>query len=218
MMTTNQEFKNVALSALKGNWAQAVLATLVMGVVAVVSSGTSSVYSVFYPDPNPAFWSLSSSNLLFTILVFLPLSVGFVNAFKVLYLYSTPNILLNSFSIGFGSYFRVIGGSLLVSIFTCLWTLLLIVPGFIKAYSYSMTSYILIDDPNLTVREAVRKSQRMMAGHKFDLFWLQLSFIGWGILSILTMGIGFLWLIPYYTTAQAAFYRNLRDNFADPAF
>ena len=100
----------------------------------------------------------------------------------------------------------------LAQIFTCLWTLLLIVPGIIKAYSYSMTPYILVDNPELSVREAIRKSQQMMVGQKFNLFYLQLSFIGWFFLACFTGGIGFLWLVPYYQTAQAAFYQNLRNS------
>ena len=101
---------------------------------------------------------------------------------------------------------------LLVVVFTFLWSLLFVIPGIVKGYSYALTPYILIDDPQISIRDAVRKSQRMMSGQKFNLFYLQLSFIGWWILSILTGGIGFLWLIPYYTTSMAVFYRNLRDN------
>ena len=118
----------------------------------------------------------------------------------------------NIFNYGFKYYGRTIGGMLLVVVFTFLWSLLFVIPGIVKGYSYALTPYILIDDPQISIRDAVRKSQRMMSGQKFNLFYLQLSFIGWWILSILTGGIGFLWLIPYFTTSMAVFYRNLRDN------
>ena len=121
-------------------------------------------------------------------------------------------LLQNIFNYGFKYYGRAIGGMLLVVVFTFLWSLLFVIPGIVKGYSYALTPYILIDDPQISIRDAVRKSQRMMSGQKFNLFYLQLSFIGWWILSIMTGGIGFLWLIPYYTTSMAAFYRNLRDN------
>ena len=101
---------------------------------------------------------------------------------------------------------------LLVTVFTILWSFLLIIPGIIKAYSYALTPYILVDNPELSPREALRRSQQMMQGQKFNLFYLQLSFIGWWILACFTGGIGFLWLVPYYQTSQAAFYQNLRNS------
>lgn len=98
---------------------------------------------------------------------------------------------------------------LLVSIFITLWTLLLVIPGIIKSYAYSMTFYILADNPDLDAMEAIRKSGKMMKGHKWELFCLQFSFIGWMILSAFTAGIGGLFLNPYMEAATAAFYRNL---------
>jgi uncharacterized membrane protein len=105
---------------------------------------------------------------------------------------------------------RVYVTTLLTMVYTLLWTLLLIIPGIIKAYSYSMTYYVLEDNPELSGDKAIEESMRMMSGHKWELFWLHLTFIGWGLLCILTLGIGFLWLVPYMDTAQAAFYENLK--------
>ena len=216
-MTTNQEFKNAALAALRGNWAPAVLGTLVVSVIACPIVGASSLYELFNPDmfaygiPSSAY-GISGGTVLLYLLVLMPLAVGFTNAFNALYVYSNSNILSNSFGYGFKIYSRAIFGMILVQIFTFLWSLLLIVPGIIKAYSYAMTPYILVDNPELSVREAIRRSQQMMAGQKFNLFWLQLSFIGWFFLSCVTGGIGFLWLAPYYQTSQAVFYQNLRNN------
>lgn len=218
MMTTNQEFKNAALAALRGNWAAAVLGTLVVAVIACPIVGASSLYELFNPDVFacgiPSYlYGINGTTALLYILVLIPLSVGFTYAFNALYVYSNPNVLSNSFGYGFKIYFRSIFGIVLVSIFTFLWSLLLLVPGIIKAYSYAMTPYILVDEPELSVREAIRRSQQMMTGQKFNLFWLQLSFIGWFFLSCVTGGIGFLWFAPYYQTSQAVFYQNLRNNF-----
>ena len=218
-MITNQEFKNAALSALKGNWAPAVLASLVYFVIACVVSGATSIYQVVNSDmfvpgsPTPTgYLGLSGGSFLLYVFLFIPLSVGFVNAFNALYVYSNANLLSNTFGYGFKGYWRAIGGMLLMGLFTFLWSLLLLIPGIIKAYSYSLTPYILIDNPELSVREAIRKSQQMMQGQKFNLFYLQLSFIGWQILALFTGGIGFLWLLPYMQTSQAVFYQNLKDN------
>ena len=97
----------------------------------------------------------------------------------------------------------------LCSLFIFLWSLLLIVPGFIKTLSYSMTPFILADHPELTAKQAIRRSMELMDGHKTDLFCLSLSFIGWSFLCVLTMGIGLLWLNPYMNAAYAAFYREI---------
>ncbi len=98
---------------------------------------------------------------------------------------------------------------LLRSIFILLWMLLLIVPGIIAAYSYEMAPYILMEDPQCGGYEALKRSKELMRGHKMELFVLELSFIGWHLLCILSLGIGFLWLNPYISTAKASFYRDL---------
>lgn len=105
---------------------------------------------------------------------------------------------------------RVYLTSILATLYTMLWFMLLIIPGIIKAYSYSMTYYVLEDNPDLSGDKAIEESMRLMDGHKWELFRLHLSFIGWALLCILTLGIGILWLIPYMNTAQAAFYENLK--------
>ena len=116
---------------------------------------------------------------------------------------------------GFKDYGRVFLTSLLQNIYTFLWTLLLIVPGIIKFYAYAMTPYILIDNPELSANQAIYLSKKMMKGHKFDLFILHLSFIGWAFLSIFTLGIGLLWVMPYMMTAQAAFYQDLKKDYTN---
>jgi len=83
----------------------------------------------------------------------------------------------------------------------------------VKAFSYAMTPYILEEHPELSAGEAIDHSRAMMKGHKFDLFWLYLSFIGWILLSIFTLGIGLLWLAPYMQTATAAFYEDVKADY-----
>ena len=84
-----------------------------------------------------------------------------------------------------------------------------IIPGIIAAYSYAMTGYILAEHPELTAGEAIDRSKQMMYGNRWRLFCLQFSFIGWDILSSLSLGIGTLWLRPYKQAATAAFYRDI---------
>lgn len=100
--------------------------------------------------------------------------------------------------------------ALLRGIFIALWSLLLVIPGIVKAYSYAMTPYIMIDHPEMDARTAIKASMELMDGHKFDLFVLELTFIGWMLLNVLTLGIGSLWLNPYMNAAHAAFYRQIQ--------
>ena len=99
---------------------------------------------------------------------------------------------------------------LLKGVYILLWSLLFIIPGVIAAYSYAMTSYILAENPELTASEAIERSKQMMSGNRWRLFCVQISFIGWEFLStLLTFGIGGLWITPYKQAATAAFYREI---------
>ena len=95
------------------------------------------------------------------------------------------------------------------SLYTFLWTLLFIIPGIVAGYRYAMTPYILAEHPDLTASEAIRASKAMMDGHKWELFCLHFSFIGWSLLCALTLNLGNIALNPYRSSAEAAFYRNL---------
>ena len=100
----------------------------------------------------------------------------------------------------------------LVGLFTFLWSLLLFVPGIVKACSYSQAMYILADDPSLSPTEAINRSKAMMDGHKMEYFLLGLSFYGWILLGIFTLGILYIWLIPYMQATLANYYRSLKGE------
>jgi hypothetical protein len=93
-----------------------------------------------------------------------------------------------------------------MSIFIILWSLLLLIPGIIAAFRYSLCFYILADHPEMGIMEVLNESKRMMKGNKWKMFCLNISFIGWAILGILTLGIGFIWLLPYMEVSIIAFY------------
>ena len=101
---------------------------------------------------------------------------------------------------------------LLYTVFIGLWSLLFVIPGIVKSYSYAMTFYVLRDNPGMTATEAITESRRLMNGNKWRLFCLDLSFIGWAILCCLTFGILTLWVNPYMQTARAAFYEDIKNN------
>jgi uncharacterized membrane protein len=112
--------------------------------------------------------------------------------------------------------FKLFGTSfllyLLEGIFIALWSCLFIIPGIVKSFSYSMAFYILRDNPDIGALEAITRSRKMMVGYKGKLFGLCLSFIGWGLLCCLSLGIGFLWLCPYISLTVANFYEDLKQN------
>ncbi len=111
---------------------------------------------------------------------------------------------------GFHTWTRALGAYLLKNLYVLLWSLLLIIPGIIAVFSYSQTFYILAEDKTISVNDAIDKSKAMMKGHKWKLFGLQCRFIGWALLSVLTMGIGLLWLVPYVQVSLAKFYDDIK--------
>ena len=213
-MKQNQEYKNEALAALKGNWAPAVLATLVYYLLTLFLISPYEV-AVFRTNSADIMGLMAASRwygvfFLGMILVIGPFLVGYVNSFKKLLVEGDDRITANSFREGFKPYWRSVWAYLFRGILITLWSLLLVIPGIIKSLSYAMTMYSVKDHPELTVNEAIDLSKDMMYGHKYDLFYLYISFIGWYLLSILTLGIGTFWLMPYIQTAQASFYEDVK--------
>ena len=209
-MKSNQYYKNEALSALRGNWANALVATIIFIALALFFSSNDAINSYYQRVVINPFIGYSLSFV--SLFVLLPLAVGYSNSMRVLLETGDNRLTNNSFSLGFGNWLHVVWGMILGTIYIFLWTLLLIIPGIIKSYSYALTPYILVEHPEMSANEAIEESMRLMDGHKFDLFYLQLSFIGWAILSILSLGLGVFWLIPYQMTAQAAFYRDIKNE------
>lgn len=109
----------------------------------------------------------------------------------------------------FGAAFLL---NLLNGIFIFLWSLLLIIPGIIKSFAYSMSFYILRDNPDMSAGDVRRASIEMMKGNKWRYFCLMFSFIGWHLLSVLTLGILSFWILPYSETAKAEFYESLKQR------
>ena len=114
------------------------------------------------------------------------------------------------------SGFRVFGKAfflnIVMALFLALWTLLLVVPGIIKTFSYSMAFYILAENPEMSVFEALTESRRLMDGHKMEFFILNLSFIGWILLTAITFGIAGIYVNPYIFATNTNFYRYLKNN------
>ena len=112
--------------------------------------------------------------------------------------------------------------SLLQGIYIFLWSLLFVIPGIVATYKYAMAPFILLENPGMKPNDALTESKEMMNGHKGELFILDLSFFGWALLTVLTLGIGSFWLNPYMNCSYAVFYREISytapQNSTAPAF
>ena len=240
-MKSNTQFKNEALDALRGNWVKAVVATLVYLLLTLLvagpstwqsmemqsemsgllSRGSTSINQLSAMLQDPAYQLLykrsqmaSGALTLWQIFLILPLTLGYANALRRLLVHGDNAVTRNTFGIAFRGYWRKMAGMLQQMVLIILWSLLFLIPGIVKSFSYAMSKYILEEYPELSTTEAIHRSRMMMRGHKFDLFWLYLSFIGWGLLCIFTFGIGVLWLVPYMETAEAAFYEEVKRDYA----
>lgn len=160
----------------------------------------------------------ASSAVIDTLLQILRSIVG---AGFILFLLNTirnTGACLGNLLDGFGFFFKILLLNILEYVFITLWSLLLIFPGFIAAYRYRMAIYLLVDDPSRSPMECLRLSKEMMKGHKWELFVLDLSFIGWGLLAMLPV-IGYavqIWTVPYMSMTRALYYekRSGRDIYA----
>ena len=214
-MQLNSELRAQARERLEGQWGTFVLMTFLMLVIQTILQIPGYIGSLLeILSPENVLASLSFSNISNILsLLALPLSWGLT--VSLLRNHREESVDLENLFDGFrgGRYTRVFCALFLVNLFTFLWALLLIIPGIMKAFSYALTPYILLDEPELTAKQAISRSCEIMQGRRWKLFCLYLSFIGWGILSLLTFGIGFLWLAPYMNASIAAFYEDARAEY-----
>ena len=205
-MDNNQGYKNRALKDLEGNWGKSAIASL---IVFIIAGGIST--AVTAPMGNNL--SLSYSTQGIWTLLCLPLEWGLTVFF--LNLIRHEDIRYERLFDGYKDFVRVFLASFLCQLAVTIGCILLIVPGIILGLMFSQYAYILKDDPQISALDALMKSMKMMDGHKMELFWLYLSFIGWAILALFTFGFGLLLLVPYVETTLAHFYEDLK---AEQAF
>ena len=194
MKTTNSTLTQMARESLDGKWGLAVLGTFVFFIVLM------GVQLLAEIDP---------LLMIVTLIISGPIALGFITFSLNISRDNDPKVE-NIFE-GFQNFKSAVGAYLLMLLFIFLWMLLLIIPGIIAAFSYSMTFYILADDTSISPMDAIDKSKAMMKGNKWKYFLLNLRFLGWALLCLLTFGIGFLWLIPYIQVSIAKFYDDIKE-------
>lgn len=211
-MRTNQDYKNAALRRLQGNWAPAVLASIVVVVLSLICTGGQAVPQ-YLPQASTGliFW-ICGGGFFLVVFVINPLIVGYQNAMRLFYERGDTEVLHNMFQIATSNYLHKVCGMFLMEFKVFLWSLMFFIPGIIMSFSYAMTAYILEEHPEIGAWEASTRSREIMTDHRFDLFWLYLSFIGWGILCIMTFGLGLFWFLPYVCSSEVGFYEDLKDE------
>ncbi|MDZ5608548.1 DUF975 family protein [Bacillus pseudomycoides] len=239
--------KKAALSSLKGSWGLGAGVTLLYFVIpaigmfiigsiifllfslslAMINPDAFVYYSVTgetQMDTTAAFFVGLATFIMWVIIIFVFTAIqgmmhyGYCNF--TLRLAKKESTKVGNLFEGFqrNNLFKSMKLAILQAIYIFLWSLLLVIPGIIKFFSYSMAYYILLENPECTASEAIKKSKEMMKGHKLDLFILWLSFIGWfilgSILGMFTLSLPYLWISPYYTTTVSHFYLTLvnRNN------
>lgn len=199
MTATYSELRARARASLRGNWGKAIGGLVILGLISVVLNLLNEV---------PAL------GLIASLLVGGALGLGATSFYLGIARGANPPVS-DVFS-GFKNFVNAFVLYLLMGIFVFLWTLLLIVPGIIASFRYSMAYYIMKENPDISPLDAIRQSKELMAGHKWRFFVLNLTFIGWALLAILTLGIGYLWLAPYIYVTQAHFYDDLKASKSVP--
>lgn len=219
-MKQPSELKDIALSSLKGNWGRALVLPIVFFLIVAVFYAAFfcitffSVYNSGEEDPLASLMVLPVA-LPFALIAFIFIVVTYVFGMQMTFVdFVRGNNQALKVSDAFSFGFKNLGVIFLRLLYIYAWSLLLYIPGIIKAYSYAMTPYIVKDNPGIGADAAIHASRELMRGHKFDLFVLQLTFIGWYFLSYFTCGIGFLFLISYYQATEAAFYQSLLEESA----
>ena len=221
-MLKAKDFRAQARAALKGKWVQAAIAGLIASILGA---------SIFYhgyagSSAGSATGTEEVVAITFGIILFIVAVFAIVGAVYILIGaiaglgYAKFNLALYEnetadFKMIFSErsrYKDCFKLFVMQYLYIAIGSLLLVVPGLIAYYANIMAPYIMVDNPQMTAREAIKASQAMMKGNKWRLFCLSWSFIGWDILALLTLGLGHIVLCPYVEAACAAFYRELKAN------
>ena len=200
------ELKSRAKESLKGKYWESIKVFLLYILVCFGLTFAFSVISEAFKDVE----------LLIVILMFMPIFIvyGLYGGFFSFFLKISRNeeVSCNELFKNKNLFLLSIGVTFLAVIFSYLWGLLFIIPGIIAALNYSMAYFVIADNPEIAVMEALRKSKEIMKGHRIQYIVLNLSFLGWYILSYFTFGILLLWVAPYIMVTTANFYNEIKEQ------
>lgn len=218
------DYRAEARDRLRGNWGTAALVTLVAGLLGVSHGGSNIEFDMETVEDldrlgvlrGAANFVAENAAIIGTVLMMLALIYLIISGAiylgynrYILNLYDRAEARFSDLFSQFENFGNAFALNLLTGLFVFLWSLLFVIPGIVAGYSYAMAPFIMLDHPELSASECIRRSKELMYGHRGELFTLELTFIGWILLSVFTLGIGDLFLQPYIYTSRAAFYRDL---------
>lgn len=208
-MFNRKKYKKYALIQLKKRWTIPVLAAIINCAVCTLINAP----GIYNMATSTTLANDSAGNLMdFFSLIEICISLIIVYSQVNLHLKMSrgpEKIVFADFLEGFSKFCRAILCGAWEMLWTFLWFCLFIIPGIVKHYSYSMTKFIALEYPNVSVFKSLKISMEITRGHKMDLFITDLSFIGWFLLGAITLGIGFFWIQPYYLMTMTNVYHAL---------
>lgn len=190
------ELKAKAKEQIKGKIGILFLITLIIGLITGVAEAVLSLIP------------FGIGSIVSAIIITPAFALSIVRVYQMLLVGVTPEVK-DTFS-GFDDFWSAFKVTFLVGLYTFLWSLLFIIPGIVKSYSYSMSLYILAENKGKPALECIEESKQMTDGHKMELFVLGLSFIGWMLLGAITFGIAYIWVIPYMNATFINAYESLK--------
>lgn len=195
-----KQLKAQAKEQIKGKIGVLIAVTLVIGAITAAASFLANL--------------IPGVGLAVSVIVTPAFALSTIRIYLMVVRGGTPEVK-NCFD-GFDDFFSAFKVTLLAGIYTFLWSLLFIIPGIVKGYSYSMAMYVLADNKGKSARECIAESKAMMEGHKMELFVLDLSFIGWYLLCSLTCGLAALYVVPLLNATHANVYETIKPVVAVP--
>lgn len=215
-----RDYRASARDALSGNWLLSAAVVFIASLMGgAYTSGSGGSFNFNYQELGSKIPSFVIAIVMVILAVAVVIAIitfiigGTIRLGHCRYLLDQQDGLSPGVGSLFSQFFQFGNGfclSLLTGIYTALWTLLFIIPGIIASYSYAMAPFIQVEHPEYGANECIKCSKEMMRGHRWALFCLDLSFIGWSLLCIFTLGIGYPFVNAYKSAAHAAFYRDIQ--------
>jgi len=212
-MISNTEIRNLSKEQLKGKWGAAALTFLLYAIIVTALDYIPIPGLTVGPFGDGIYAQQEFAIPLLKMLTSGALGIGLCIYHLKIAKNSEPNI--SELFEGFNQFLQSIVAYILISIVVIVGFIFFIVPGVIAGLALSQTFYIMAENPGISAVDAMKQSWEMTEGHKMQLFTLGLSFIPWIILSILTLFIGLLWLIPYMYVCYSNFYLRLNGEEID---
>lgn len=199
-----KSLKSEAKRQLTNRWTLAVCTILVANILTGLLTSNKKLL-----DNNLGYLSISFS-LLYLILG------GVITAGKCRFLLNMTldkdTAMFTDLFSQFNIFLKTLALNLLVTLISVLGFIFLIIPGIVIAYMYSQSFYILVENPEMDVTDCMAASRKLMVGHKWELFYLHLTFIGWLLVGALTFGIAYLWINPYFDLTCTNYYLSIKSN------